>query len=93
MLGTLQDNDGGGGGITVTISCLQLQRTKPCIKQFTFISVNAFKSGAWSCYLHFTDESVILVDFGEQGVEFEPVLCSSLRTHERKMKVLWPPHI
>lgn len=22
-------------GITVTISCLQLQRTKPCIKQFT----------------------------------------------------------
>lgn len=74
-------------GITVTISCLQLQRTK------YFYSVNACKPGAWYCYLHFTDERVILVDFGEQGVEFEPGLCSSLHAHERKMKVIRLPHM
>lgn len=93
MLSTLVDNDVEGVGITVTIHCLQVQHTKPCIKQFTSTAVNAFKSGAWYCYLHFTDESVILIDFGEQGVEFEPVQCSSLHAHKRKMWVIRPPHI
>lgn len=90
MLSTLLDNDGGGGG---DHSNHPLSAVKPCIKQFTSTAVNAFKSGAWYCYLRFTDESVVLIDFGEQGVEFEPVLCSSLRAHERKMWVIRPPRI
>lgn len=71
-------------GITVTIHCLQLQHTKPCIKQFTSTAVNAFKSGAWYCYLHFTDESVVLIDSGEQGVDlnlFYVLVC--VYTRER----------
>lgn len=69
-------------GITVTIHCLQLQHTKPCIKQFTSTAVNAFKSGAWYCYLHFTDESVVLIDSGEQGVDlnlFYVLVCVHMR--------------
>lgn len=82
MLSTLQDNAGGGGRDHRNIYCLQLQHTKPCIKQFTSTSVNAFKSGTWYRYLHFTDESVILVDFGEQGLNlnlFYVLVCMHMR--------------